>query len=178
MSAIKSTIFRVTGLPNGPEEQIISDLKEVLHHHASTSELQRLGKISIVASCYDDHTSVALLEWKGDTPDFLYRLVTSPFSSWEIDLDDADISFDRHFLGFTQLYNTIPERPVHAESVLDTSRWELCSYANSMWQYYCSTRFGWPRIWLIPRKGQSRPNMASGFPLQRFTQLSYHDLWL
>ena len=122
MSAIKSTIFRVTGLPNGPEERIISSLKEALHQHASASELQRLGKITIAASCYDAHTSVALLEWKGDTPDFLYRLVTSPFSSWEVELDDADISFDRHFLGFTQLYNTIPERPIHAESVLGALR--------------------------------------------------------
>jgi len=117
MSTTKSTIFRITGLPIGPEDQIRSSLKEALDQHASTSELERLGRITIAPSCYDDQTSVALLEWKGDTPGFLSSLDTSPLSSWEIELDDEDVSFDRHFFGFTQLYSTIPEQPINAESV-------------------------------------------------------------
>jgi hypothetical protein len=117
MSTTKSTIFRITGLPISPEDQIRSSLKQALDQQASTSELQRLGRITIAPSCYDDQTSVALLEWKGDTPGFLSGLNTNPLSSWEMELDDEDISFDRHFFGFTQLYSTIPEQPVNAESV-------------------------------------------------------------
>jgi hypothetical protein len=105
------------GLPIGPEDETISSIKEALQQHASSSELQRLGKITVAPSCYDDQTSVALLEWKGETPEFLSSLATNPLSSWEIELDDEDISFDRHFFGFTQLYNTVPEQPINAESV-------------------------------------------------------------
>jgi hypothetical protein len=117
MPTVKSTIFRITGLPIGPEDETISSLKEALQQHASSSELQRLGKITVVPSCYDDQTSVVLLEWKGETPNFLSSLVTSPLSSWEIELGDEDISFDRHFFEFTQLYNTVSEQPINAESV-------------------------------------------------------------
>lgn len=113
----KSTIFRITGLPIGPEDETLSSVKEALRQHASSSELQRLGKITVAPSCYDDQTSVALLEWKGETPNFLSSLTTSPLSSWEIELDNEDISFDRHFFGFTQLYNTAHEQPINAESV-------------------------------------------------------------
>ena len=113
----KSTVFRITGLPIGPEDQIRSSLEQALDQQASTSELQRRGSITIAPSCYDDRTSVALLEWKGDTPGFLSSLDTNPLSSWEMELDYEDISFDRHFFGFTQLYSTTPEQPINAESV-------------------------------------------------------------
>ena len=117
MSRTKSTVFRITGLPIGPEDETRSSLKEGLQQQASSLELKRLGNITVVPSCYDDQTSVALLEWKGETPDFLSSLVISPLSSWEIELDGEDISFDRHFLGFTQLYNTASKQPINTESV-------------------------------------------------------------
>src|SRR5258708_7039520 len=118
MSTTKSTIYRITGLPVGPEDEIVSSLKKALYLHASNSELERIGKMSVVPSCYDNQASVGLLEWKGGAPDFLSSLVTSPLGSWEIELDDYDISFDRHFFGITQLYNTEPEQPINAELVL------------------------------------------------------------
>jgi hypothetical protein len=70
----KSTIFRVTGLPIGPEDEIIPSLKEAIHQRVSSSELEQLGKITVAASCRNDKISVALLEWKGDTPSFLSSL--------------------------------------------------------------------------------------------------------
>lgn len=111
----KSTIYRVTGLPIGQQNKTISLLKEALSEHASKSELERLGDISVVPSCDDEQTSVALLEWKGDTPNFLSSLDKDLLGSWEIEVGDDDISFDRHFFGFTQMYSTSPEKSISAE---------------------------------------------------------------
>jgi len=81
MATTRCTIFQITGLPIGPEDEIISSLKLAIHQHVSESERQSLGKITVVPSCYNDGTSVALLEWKGDFPEFLSSLETNPLSS-------------------------------------------------------------------------------------------------
>jgi hypothetical protein len=113
---MSSKVFRVRGLPLGTETEIISYLDRVLRLHASEPELQRRGKVTVAPSCDDDKTSVALLEWKGDAPDFLSSLGNKRAKG--IELDDRDISFDDHFYGLTQLYSTREGEPINAESVL------------------------------------------------------------
>lgn len=46
---------------------------------------------------------------------FLSSLVVDPLGDWQAEIDDADISFDRHFFGFTQLYALKPDQPIAAE---------------------------------------------------------------
>lgn len=113
---MSSKVFRVRGLPLGTETEIRSYLDRVLRLHASEPELQRRGKVTVAPSCDDDKTSVALLEWKGDAPDFLSSLGNKRAKG--IELDDRDISFDDHFYGLTQLYSTREGEPINAESVL------------------------------------------------------------
>jgi hypothetical protein len=159
MATTRSTIFRVTGLPIGPEEQVILSLRLAINQHASSSELQRLGRITIAPSCYNDQASVALLEWKGNTPKFLSTLDMNPLSSWEIELDDQDISFDRHFFGFTQLYNTASEQPISAESVSSMIETNL-STLTFFTKHHCCDGPRRPCVWFFQRKGKSWPNVA------------------
>lgn len=88
MATTKSTVFRVTGLPVGLADEVISSLRLAIKDHVSEEELQRVGRIIVTNSCYNDRTCVALLEWKGKTPEFLGALDIDPLSSWGIEMGD------------------------------------------------------------------------------------------
>lgn len=73
-------------------------------------------QITIVPSCDDEETLVALVDFGGGIPDFLSELTANPLGDWQVEMKDADdISFDRHFHGFTQLYNTKAKSAITAE---------------------------------------------------------------
>ena len=66
-------------------------------------------------SCYEEDQAVALVYFSGGVPDFLSSPATNPEGSWQVEMGDDDVTFDRHFFGFTQLYPTEPGREVNAE---------------------------------------------------------------
>lgn len=127
-SARKPTVFRVTGLAATTTQADNDDvldtaLKAVIHNHLSDAE-KRSGMIQVVTailpSCYNAGERVALVEFRGGgVPAFLNELVVNnPLGEWQVELLDeqnTDISFDRHFFGFTQLYAPTPDVPVAAE---------------------------------------------------------------
>jgi hypothetical protein len=115
-ASIRSVVFRVTGLPIGKAEEVISSLKAVINQHLTSSESSELQyTVSAIPSCDDEHTSAALVDFKIGVPEFLNYLVEHPLVDYPIETDDGDINFDRHFFGFTQLYYPEAASPVTAE---------------------------------------------------------------
>jgi hypothetical protein len=114
----KSTVFRVTGLPGDQtDDQLAARLRLVIDEKLQEHErLQIVAKVALVPSCRnDEETSIALVEFAGGIPQFLSELVKNPLGDWQVEMDDTDINFDRHFFGFTQLYATEPGKVVIAE---------------------------------------------------------------
>jgi hypothetical protein len=119
-SNAKSKVFRVTGLPvDKAELDVQSTLAKTIRDVLSHDEQQRLEvHIACIPSCDESKTSSALVEFRGGTPEFLSQLDHDPLSDWQVEMGNADINFDCHFSGFTQLYATTPGRPVTAEYYL------------------------------------------------------------
>ena len=63
-------------------------------------------QVSIVPSCERQGENEALVDFNS-FPDFLSNLILDPLASWQVHVDGEDLSFDRHFIGFTQLYEPI-----------------------------------------------------------------------
>jgi hypothetical protein len=122
----KSIVFRVTGLPaDQTDDQLAARLRSVIDENLQEFErLQIVAKVVLVPSCRNDkETSIALVEFAGGTPQFLSELMKNPLGDWQVEMDDADINFDRHFFGFTQLYATKPGKAVIAEYVYPKWKW-------------------------------------------------------
>lgn len=113
----KGPVFRVTGLPASQlDDALDKSLKATIVESLSEEEKSKLViSTVIVPSCYDNEQSVALVEFRGGVPAFLSELEANPLGDWQVEMGETDISFDCHFLGFTQLYTPKPEAPITAE---------------------------------------------------------------
>jgi hypothetical protein len=114
----KSTVFRVTGLTwDQPDEVLKASLGTAIDENLSEDEKSRIDtEIAIVPSCYEsDQERTALVQFRGGVPMFLSELVDNPLGDWQVEMGDADINFDCHFFGFTQLYMPAEKEPVIAE---------------------------------------------------------------
>jgi hypothetical protein len=113
----KAVVFRVRGLSASGQDKAEESLRVTIDKQLSDKERQTIEtKITIVPSCDDEETLVALVYFKGGVPDFLSELTANPLGDRQIELKDADdISFDRHFHGFTQLYETRANSAITAE---------------------------------------------------------------
>ncbi|KAM0351803.1 hypothetical protein ACHAPU_002315 [Fusarium lateritium] len=129
----KGPVFRVTGLPaEKPDEELNNTLKTAIDDSLLDKEKLQLDFTShVVPSCYSHLERVALVEFHGGIPDFLSDLVANPLGDWQIEMDEYDISFDRHFFGFTQLYMPKPNAPVTADIIAITG---LDGHAYGSWR--------------------------------------------
>ena len=116
MPPSRPTVFRVSGL-SADLDKAEDLLKATIGEHLSESEKQTIEtQITMVPSCDDKEALVALVDFRGGIPDFLSKLTANPLGDWQVEMKDADdISFDRHFHGFTQLYSTQAESTITAE---------------------------------------------------------------
>lgn len=109
-------MFRVTGLSVGKAEAVVTLLTAIINQRLSPSELLQLRyNVVAIPSYYDIHTSLALVDFKNGVPLFLNFLVKHPLEDYPVETDHGDITFDRHFFGFTQLYYPDLARPIDAE---------------------------------------------------------------
>jgi hypothetical protein len=106
----KSHAFRVTGLsrelPDGnlkTDGDLRTTLEEALDDNFTDDEKSQIkDKITIVPSCYESNTErVALMQFRGGVPQFLYELRVKPLGNWQVELGDNNINFDCYFFGFT-----------------------------------------------------------------------------
>jgi hypothetical protein len=113
----RTTVFRVRGLSAAELDKAEDSLMATINEHLSDKERQTTEtQITIVPSCDDEDELNALVDFTGDIPDFLSELTANPLRDWQVETKDADdISFDRHFHGFTRLYNTGPKSAITAE---------------------------------------------------------------
>ena len=113
----RATVFRVRGLSEGDLGKAGDLLRATIGEHLSDNERQTIEThITVVPSCDNEKTLVALVDFRGGTPDFLSELTANPLGDWQVEMKGADdISFDRHFHGFTQLYNTQAKSAITAE---------------------------------------------------------------
>lgn len=119
-SARKSTVFRVTGFATTrPDKELDTILKAAIHDNLLEEERSGIDVVTVILpSCYDEEQErVALVEFRRGVPEFLSELVVNPLGDWQVEIDDADITFDRHFFGFTQLYAPKPNVPITAKYV-------------------------------------------------------------
>lgn len=118
-STRRSIVFRVTGLATTqPDDVLEVVLKAAIHSNLLEEEKSVIRAITVVVpSCYDEKRErIALVEFHGGVPQFLSELGENPLGDWQLEMDeDTDISFDRHFFGFTQLYTPKPDVPIAAE---------------------------------------------------------------
>jgi hypothetical protein len=116
-SGLRSTVFRVTGLPvDKAETDVQSTLAKTIYDLLTEDERQRIEvDIACVPSCDGNQTSSALVQFKCGSPKFLSQLDRDPLGDYQVEMGDDDINFDRHFFGFSQLYPTTPGQLVTAE---------------------------------------------------------------
>lgn len=116
--APKSTIFRLRGIPDSIEADQVRTLLSaslLASGEADKSQLQCIGRIDVVPSGDSGGTSCALVEWKGENDGFLSDLSRHSQEEYGVEVAGDDWMFDRHFLGFTQLYQTEINQPITAE---------------------------------------------------------------
>ncbi|MCJ1429383.1 hypothetical protein MMC29_007297, partial [Sticta canariensis] len=135
-SARNSTVFRVTGLPTTQPDNVLDTLNAAIK--SNLLEEERSGIIQVMTvvlpSCYDENQEyerVALVEFRGGVPKFLSELTVNPLGDWQVEMDDTDISFDRHFFGFTQLYAPQTGVPISADIIAITG---LDGHAYGSWR--------------------------------------------
>jgi hypothetical protein len=106
----RTTVFRVRGLPAVELEHAKSSLTAIIDKQLSEEEKQTIkSQVTIVPSCDDNgETLTGLVDFKDGIPDFLSELASNPLGDLPVEIGDGadDISFDRHFHEFTQLYST------------------------------------------------------------------------
>jgi hypothetical protein len=117
MARTKRPVFRVTGIPAlQPDDELTALLKAAIDGNLTEEEQSKNTRsIAIVPSCYDYNQKVALVEFHNGVPEFLSKLEEDPLGDWQVEVGGADISFDQHFFGFTQLYTPKADSPVTAE---------------------------------------------------------------
>lgn len=113
----KLVVVRVTGLPHDLSKQTAKqELLSLIEAHLEDQEKHDLKwTVQITASCYEDLGHVALVDFENGLPLFLSNLQSNPLGEWQIEMGDSDLTFDRHFFGFTQLYSLQEGSPVNAE---------------------------------------------------------------
>ncbi|CAG7934218.1 unnamed protein product [Penicillium olsonii] len=140
----KSYVFRVTGLSRErPDGDLETTLQETIDDNFADDETSHIkAEIKIVPSCCESDTQrVALVRFRGGTPQFLAELRVNPLGGWQIEMGDDDINFDCHFFGFTQLYAPDENKPVIADIIAITG---LDGHAYGSWQ----GRGNLGRMWL------------------------------
>ncbi|KAJ5938334.1 hypothetical protein N7466_001468 [Penicillium verhagenii] len=140
----KSHVFRVTGLLRElPDGDLAAALQEAITDNLADDELSHLkAEITILPSCYETDTQrVALVQFRGEVPQFLRELRVDPLEDWQIEMGDDDINFESHFFGFTQLYATDDQEPVFADIIAIAG---LDGHAYGSWQ----GRGNLGRMWL------------------------------
>ncbi|KAL4804204.1 hypothetical protein BDV18DRAFT_36370 [Aspergillus unguis] len=142
----KSHVFRVTGLSREmPDGDLKTALQEALNDNFTDDERSHIqAEITIVPSCYESDIRtqrVALVQFRGGTPQFLHELRVNPLREWQVEMGKDDISFDCHFFGFTQLYTPDDNEPVVADIIAIAG---LDGHAYGSWQ----GRGNLGRMWL------------------------------
>ncbi|KAL9625383.1 MAG: hypothetical protein Q9160_000446 [Pyrenula sp. 1 TL-2023] len=134
-----SRIFRVRGLP-----QRLSGLQLQIIIQNNLSDEERLSievTVDLIPSCYHgDEIREALVDLTR-VPRFLQGLVENPQDDVQVDAEGADLTFDCHFNGFTQLY-PIAEGQQATTDVIVVSG--LDGHAFGSWR----SKKGLRRIWL------------------------------
>ena len=115
----RRTVLRAQGLPAIGSAAAEELLRKIIDERREVTEQEITSNITIVPSCFDEKELTALLDFPRGLPGFLKRLHDNPLSSVQLTTDASsdDLSFDAHFHGFTQLYETDPLQPIAAESV-------------------------------------------------------------
>ncbi|KAF2008357.1 hypothetical protein BU24DRAFT_429452 [Aaosphaeria arxii CBS 175.79] len=130
----RGPVFRVAGLQaSRPDDKLKAALTAAIDANLSENERSTITiQADIVPSCYDhDGQRVALVEFGGGVPSFLAALTADPLASWQIEMGDDDVNFDRHFFGFTQLYAPKADACITADVIAITG---LDGHAYGSWR--------------------------------------------
>ena len=115
--SLRSTVVRVRGFTNVKLEIAEASLRRVINERLAASPSDNNYGLSFISSCDSGNELVTFVDFRHGLPDFLLQLRQNPLDSWQVFTDelDNDLSFDRHFIGFTQLYNPDSSQGIIAE---------------------------------------------------------------
>ena len=116
-TSIHPTVVRVRGFTSLELEIAEASLRRVINEKLPASRPEDNYELSFVPACDNENEHVALVEFRHGLPEFLLQLRRNPLDSWQVFIDELkdDLSFDRHFIGFTQLYDPDSSQDVIAE---------------------------------------------------------------
>lgn len=125
--AAKNVFYRVSGLPRGAKND---DVRQFIKNNKTPSEADPSPGVEVLPACVQgsrETTSIAIVKFLRDQePLFLRELARNHLSEITLPYEvsgvpgSTNITFDRHFHGFTQLYPTRPGNPILAEYVSPT----------------------------------------------------------
>ena len=115
--SIRPTAVRVRGFPGLELETAEICLRRVINKELSAPSSDNSYELSFVPACDSKNELVALVDFRHGLPEFLSQLRQNPLDSWQVFVEELndDLSFDSHFIGFTQLYGQDPSQVVSAE---------------------------------------------------------------
>jgi hypothetical protein len=106
----------VTGLQSRETEDTVAGLASIIKERLLPSEIECMTyEIFPIPDCDSLDTVAALVDFINGLPAFLHHLEQKPLNDCAIETKDGDVTFDRHFFGFTQLYHPDPAQPINAE---------------------------------------------------------------
>ncbi|KAK2596797.1 hypothetical protein QQS21_006126 [Conoideocrella luteorostrata] len=129
MTVPKDTVYRVTGLPaSKTEDGLRTAIRALIEEKLPEDERHLIElDVAIMPDCAKENTwkvaLVKLLVQKQEHNELLqfpYKLESQPTGIWQTILDGAEISFDRHFHGFTQLNTPKTDSSINADIVAIT----------------------------------------------------------
>ncbi|KAK7425600.1 hypothetical protein QQZ08_007923 [Neonectria magnoliae] len=141
----------MSGLPPGISEK---DAAKMLAQHQTKGEQDIRPEIAILPACSDsngDASVISILKFPADQqPGFLAGLNQNPMEDITLRFEDnngarRDITFDRHFHGFTQLYPTARDHPISADIIAITG---MDGHAYGSWMSRNGTGAMWLRDFL------------------------------
>lgn len=117
----KPVFYRVSGLGQGTSEK---DVSKIIKQYQRKGEERLPTEIEVLPACSDsnkDPSMISIVKFLADEqPAFLTGLDRNPLEDLTVLYKEENgvqrqITFDRHFHGFTQLYNTKDDQQISAE---------------------------------------------------------------
>lgn len=105
--------YRIQGFP---PSCVAEKAREILFTLVSAEERDTFDpRIRMVPTCGDADGGLTALLVTDRAPHFLDYLDYNPQGGYELEIVGEQLTFDRHFFGFTQLYTPAPSQPINAE---------------------------------------------------------------
>ena len=90
MPPSRPTVFRVRGLSADEPDEASALFVATIDEHLTDGDRQTIEtQITIVPSCDDEGTFVALVDFRGGIPNFLSKLTANRLGDWQVEMKEC-----------------------------------------------------------------------------------------